>query len=254
MEIGNHIKKQKEFIISLSNYYSKAGFTKPCQMFTGSPRSWKRTFPASRDISDTKQYIQTYNIKVFVHSIYLCNLCKSTDSFRKNPFEYLKWELELGSTIGFKGIVVHCGKSLKIPLNKALDNMYNNLISLLPYINPICPILLETSSGQGTETIHTYDSFSKFYNRFTNEEKQKIRICIDTCHIFAAGHNPFQFIQKWNIDHPKSLELIHFNDSKENFSSRKDRHALPGEGFIGHEVMNNIANWGRNYSIPMVVE
>jgi len=254
MTIGKHIKKQKQFIISLRNYYNEENFIKPCQLFTGSPKSWIRSHPDSRDVLYTKQYIQTHNIIVFVHSIYLCNLCHPTDSFRKKALGYLKWELELGSTIGFKGIVVHCGKSLKIQLNKALDNMYKNLISLLPYINSTCPLLLETSSGQGTETIHTYNSFSTFYNRFTNEEKQKIRICIDTCHIFAAGHKPFEFIQKWNIDHPNSLELIHFNDSKEIFGSRKDRHALPGEGFIGYEVMNNIENWGMDNSIPMVVE
>ena len=64
MTIGKHIKKQKQFIISLRNYYNEENFIKPCQLFTGSPKSWIRSHPDSRDVLYTKQYIQTHNINV----------------------------------------------------------------------------------------------------------------------------------------------------------------------------------------------
>ena len=108
-----------------------------------------------------------------MHSIYLCNLCKPFIKFREKAFGCLLWELETGMLMGFNGVVVHCGKSLKLPLEEALNNMYTNMIILLPHINPTCPLLLETSSGQGSETLHQYDDLRNFYNRFTKEQKKR---------------------------------------------------------------------------------
>ena len=95
--------------------------------------------------------------------------------------------------MNFKGVVVHCGKYLKLDMQDALLNMYNNLIDLLPFTTKDCTILLETSAGQGTEVLHTYKMFSKFYALFSEKEQQKIAVCIDTCHVFA----PIRFYKKF---------------------------------------------------------
>ena len=255
MEIGTHIRKSKQFFSSLKAFYDKEeNNNRPCQIFTGSPKSWRRPALDAEDVLKTQNYINTYNLDVFVHSIYLCNLCKPFIIFREKAFACLKWELETGMLIGFKGIVIHCGKSLKMPLQEALDNMYKNMCVLLPYICPTCPLLLETSSGQGSETLYQYDELSNFYNRFSLDQQKKIRICVDTCHVFAAGHDPLEFLQKWVKDHPNSLVLVHYNDSKECCGAKKDRHAPPGEGHIGMERMNQIADWCKERNLPMILE
>ena len=255
MEIGTHIRKIKKFLPSLKAFYNyEENLKKPCQIFTGSPKFWRRPGLDPEDVLATKNYLEQYNLNVFVHSIYLCNLCKPFGVFREKAFACLKWELETGALIGFKGVVVHCGKSLKMPLEEALNNMYTNMSVLLPYICPTCPLLLETSSGQGSETLYQYNAFSKFYSRFTKEQQRKIKICIDTCHVFAAGHDPLEFLQKWDKDHPNTLVLVHYNDSKECCGAKKDRHAAPGEGHIGAEKMSLIADWCRERNLPMVLE
>ena len=255
MEIGTHIRKNKQFFLSLQAFYgNEDNLKRPCQIFTGSPKYWRRPSLQPEDVMATKRYIDKHNLSVFVHSIYLCNLCKPFIKFREKAFGCLLWELETGMLMGFKGVVVHCGKSLKLPLKEALDNMYKNMIILLPHINPTCPLLLETSSGQGSETLHQYDDLSNFYNRFTKEQKQKIKICIDTCHVFAAGHDPLEFMQKWEKDHPNSLVLVHYNDSQECCGAKKDRHAAPGEGHIGAEKMSLITDWCQERNLPMILE
>jgi deoxyribonuclease-4 len=255
MDIGTHISKSKQFYSSLRSFFDiDVNKNKPAQLFSGSPKYWRRPGITHIDVDLTNSFVKKYDLSVFIHSIYLINLCQPVEVFKKKAFECLKWELRAGLLLGFKGIVVHCGKSLKFPLEEALNNMYTNICSVFKYVSPTCPLLLETSSGQGTETLSTFDAFSQFYQRFTKEQQQLIKICIDTCHIFAAGHEPIQYLKKWDIQHPTSLVLVHFNDSKEECGKKKDRHAFPGEGWIGPEKMCIIEGWCRDKKIPMVLE
>ncbi len=254
-KLGTHIPKYISFIKSLKQFYEiNENIQKPSQIFTSSPTCWYRTHVTDNDYDETIQYIKHKNLSIYVHSLYLCNIAKSPVEFNLKAFDCLKWEFENGSILGFKGIVIHCGKSLKLTNEEALDNMYKNIMNLLPWVDSDCPFILETSSGQGSELLSSYEEFSNFYNSFDEESKSKIKICIDTCHVFAAGHEPLEFIKKWCIDHPNTLILVHFNDSKYPLGSNKDRHALPGQGFIGKEKMINIYEFCSNNNIHMVLE
>ena len=136
----------------------------------------------------------------------------------------------------------------------AIDNMFKNILQLLPHIDKTCPLLIETPAGQGTEVLTKIEEFSEFYSRFTKEQKEKVKICIDTCHVFACGYDPAEYLEKWNELQPDSIVLVHFNDSKCECGSKKDRHAPAGEGFIGLEKLNYIIEWCATLNIPMVRE
>ena len=256
-KIGTHISKKKTLFKTLTEFYKDpSNKLKPTQIFSGSPKFWRRSKVDPKDFENTKRYIDDRNLKVFIHSIYLINLSRSTEDFNEKAFDCLKYELELGAKVGFKGVVVHCGKSLKLAKNEALDNMYNNIIEIYNYgcISNSCPLLIETSAGQGTEVCTQIDEFMDFYSRFTMEQKAKIKICIDTCHVFAAGHDALDYLEKWNERFPESIVLVHYNDSKVEKGSKKDRHAYPGEGYIGKKKMLNIADFCMKNSLPMVIE
>ena len=256
MNIGTHIPKSKAFLSSLKSYFEKKEInkTKPVQIFSGSPKFWRRPNFNEEDVDATKIYINTHHLRVFVHSIYLINLCKSIEEFKKNAHPCLVWELDTGNRMGFRGVVVHCGKSLKMELSAALENMYTNLHELLPFVQNECPLLLETSSGQGSETCWKLEDLMAFYNRFTKEERTKIKICVDTCHVFAAGHDPEEFILQFEKNFPNSIVLVHFNDSKEAKGEKKDRHERPGKGKIGLAKMTEVARWCFSHQIPMIME
>ena len=161
MEIGTHIQKNKSFSSSLKKFFEGGKKNMPVQMFSGSPKFWRRSKLTKEEITTTKNYIIDNNLSVFIHSIYLINLCRTPEEFKEKAFACLKWEMQVGLISGFKGIVVHCGKSLKLPLEMALNNMFNNIIAILRHTSPTCPLLLETSSGQGSETLWRFDEFSK---------------------------------------------------------------------------------------------
>ena len=113
---------------------------------------------------------------------------------------------------------------------------------------------IETSAGQGTEVCTTIQEFMDFYDRFTQEQRVKIKICIDTCHVFAAGHEALDYLEKWHKRFPGSIVLVHYNDSKEPLGKKKDRHAYPGDGHIGKNKMLKIADFCMKNNFPMVIE
>ena len=253
--VGKHIPKQKTYLATLTQWIHECNNSDvlPAQLFTGSPKSYQRKCPSDHDLQQTSNLLHHYNIPLFIHSIYLINFCRPPHECQP-AFDYFRKELKLGRYLGSCGVVIHCGKHLKKPLKGALDTMYQNLCSLSQSATVDCPILLETPAGQGTEILFHYKEFSDFYRRFTPEERHVIKICIDTCHVFAAGHDPLQYLQDWMAEFPQSLSLVHFNDSLCERHSRKDRHAFPGTGHIGISKMTAIAVWCQEHHIPMVYE
>ena len=150
MDIGTHIAKSKQFYTSLKTFYDiENNKNKPSQLFSGSPKYWRRPGITRKDVDLTKSYIDTHHLSVFTHSIYLINLCQPPTVFKEKAFDCLKWELQAGLLLGFKGVVVHCGKSLKFPLAEALDNMYTNLCSLFKHVAPTCPSALRNVIWSG---------------------------------------------------------------------------------------------------------
>ena len=109
---------------------------------------------------------------------------------------------------------------------------------------------LETPAGQGTETLKGEDEFIDFVESFGGDPR--LKVCLDTCHVFACGHEPLRFIDK--LLRKGFLHLVHFNDSKEPCGSCKDRHAFVGSGHIGTEKMSQIAQKCSESLIPMVIE
>lgn len=235
--LGKHCEKKKTFFDTLN------GISYPIQIFTGSPKSWKRNNPNEEDIEKTKKIITEKNIILFIHSLYFINLAK--DNLKQ--IENLNWELSTGLSLGSKGIVVHVGKHLNT-IKHPLDVMYNNIMKL--NISPKCPLILETPAGQGTECLVDIEEFIKFVKRFDN----RLKVCIDTCHVWASGYNPMEYIEKFINEAPNKLVLVHFNDSKNEKGSKKDRHEIPTKGFIGKEIMDKVFQYCTKMKIPMIIE
>jgi len=94
-------------------------------------------------------------------------------------------------------------------------------------------LILETSSGQGTELLDNYQDFLNFYNDFDEEQKKFLKICIDTCHIWASGYELMEVldltIKNGNI---KDVAVVHLNNSKNPKGSNLDRHEIINSGHI----------------------
>ena len=93
--------------------------------------------------------------------------------------------------MGGYGSVFHVGKGLTLWKDEGIDNMYSfisKVIEKIQMIDSKSQYILETSAGQGTELLTQMEEMGIFYHRFTEEQRKNIKICIDTCHVYAAGY------------------------------------------------------------------
>jgi deoxyribonuclease-4 len=159
--------------------------------------------------------------------------------------------LDYAKRIGLRGVVVHVGKSVARAPKDALENMRVNLVKAMESATKSCPILLETPAGQGTELLTDYDEFLDFVESFKDE---RLRVCVDTCHVYATGYCPYEYLKGVVADHLPLLKLVHFNDSHGLCDSCVDRHAFIGTGHIGIDIMTKIATLCVEKGIDMVIE
>ena len=238
--IGCHMSKLKSLALTVFGLPTD----RPSQIFLAGPQSSKLEI-ADEELAAAGAIVSNY----FIHSPYIINLCtKASAENEAYHTRLLIKNLQYGVIAGAKGVVVHVGKSTTQPLEEALETMRSNLLEAMEHATPTCPVILETPAGQGSEVLCDADTFIAFVRTI---DDPRIRICVDTCHVFACGHDPMDYIKKVPDGF---LKLIHFNDSAAASGSRLDRHAFVGEGHIGLVRMTEIAHYAVARAIPMLVE
>jgi deoxyribonuclease-4 len=210
------------------------------------------------------KYINKHDIKVVVHSSYSSNIAANWD---KNTYWMLTLEEEVSfcNKVGAFGLVIHFGKSMELKIADGYNNMFTSLIYLhhktLNMLN--VKLILETPAGQGTEMCSHFDDLVYFYNKFkiNDEIYNRIKLCIDTCHIFSAGYDvrTYKYIREYlKLFNQKigisNLVLVHLNDSKTPLGGQLDRHEILGKGYIGKKGMLSLFKFFEYYDIPMVIE
>ena len=223
--------------------------TSPYQIFLNGPQNTNISVKDD-DIRRTAEYIDNNKLNVFIHSPYILNLA---NEFVEGEWQYKLFRkyLEVGVSMKAKGVVIHVAKHTKQPYSSAITAMRKNLEVFKQFASVDCPILLETPAGQGTETLTKRKEFCDFVQEFNDE---RIRVCVDTCHVFASGHQPLEYLQYIVENHRSLLKLVHYNDSQDACGSCLDRHAFIGTGKIGLLKMTEIAHFCKVNNTPMVVE
>jgi deoxyribonuclease IV len=244
--IGSHISKLKSLVATVQSTPP----SRPFQIFLGNPQSTNLSI-TDAELAATAQIVGVSKAQVFIHSPFIINMCTEPGMQDDYQLKCLIKNLKYGAAMGAKGVVVHVGKSTKQSLDSAMSHMVLNIAKAAEEASPECPLLLETPAGQGTEVLTDYKEFVEFVKMIGSPN---LKICIDTCHVFACGHNPLTYIQKVIEDDKSLLHLIHFNDSKTPCGSRVDRHAFCGTGHIGFDAMHEIAKVCSHVNVPMVVE
>ena len=208
-------------------------------------------------------YNKKNNIGVYIHASYTINLARDWDKYSIMVKQFIE-EIKLAYMVNAKGIIIHLGKSLTYQYSVAINNMFTSLVYIVNKTsNYPVSILIETSSGQGSEMCTKIDCLSHLYKKFSLNESlsKRINICIDTCHIFAGGYDirTKEQVKKFltNFDKLigiKNIKLIHLNDSIYELNSNRDRHASIGEGKIGMNGLKHFFKFARKNNIDVILE
>ncbi len=235
---------------------------KAMAIFSKNQRRWEAAPLTEESIEKFKKNLEFSKIKpehVLVHDSYLINLGNADKEKRTKSLNAFIDEIQRVEQLGLKLLNFHpgshlneithskCIKLIASGINKAIDKTEDAIL------------VIENTAGQGSNLGHTFEQIAEIIDQVEN--KDRVGVCLDTCHTFAAGYDladpagfkdtmrQFEQIIGW-----KYLKGVHLNDSKFDVGKKKDRHAPIGQGFIGLKPFEWLMNHPKFENIPMALE
>ena len=256
--IGSHVgfKKDTQLLGSLKEALSYGANT--FMFYTGAPQNTMRYDIDDSLTKEAMSIIEKEGIdysKVIVHAPYIVNLANNKDPDKYNfSINFLKEEVNRCEKLGIKYLVLHPGSHVGLGVDVGIKNIVDAINIILE--DSTVTILLETMAGKGSEIGSNFKEIKKIITGVKN--KDRIGVCMDTCHMNDAGYDVSNFDQLLDyFDDIVGLDYvkcIHVNDSKNEKNSHKDRHENIGCGTIGFDNLINIIYNPRLESIPKILE
>lgn len=229
--------------------------------YTGSNQSTLR-FPINKELTEKAHKIMLENgfdkTKCIVHAPFIINLANNTDPAKYNFYiNFFKEELKRCIELDIRNMVLHPGSYTSLDRQTGIENIAFGLNEVLKDIDGV-NLLLEYMSGKGTEVGSSIDDLSGIINLLDESVKEKVFVCLDTCHMNDSGidiANIEEFLDEFDKKIGiNKIKCIHINDSYNVVGAHKDRHANIGYGTIGFEKLLNVIYNSRLDNIPKILE
>ncbi len=231
------------------------------QIFTRNRNRWKSKKLSAKEIDlFHKACDETSILAVAAHNSYLINLASARSHVLEKSFRALLQELERAELLGIPYLVMHPGAHVGDGEKKGLRRIADALNRVFERTSDYrVKILLEMTAGQGTSLGYRLEHLAEILEM--TESQERLGVCMDTCHAFAAGYDfrttkaYRQFFGEFDrILGLDRLRLFHLNDSKNRLGSRVDRHEHPGAGFIGLKAFSFFLNDPKLAHLPFLIE
>jgi deoxyribonuclease IV len=229
-------------------------FTKNANQWNAKPLSEDEIRTFRRALADSKLKFPT------AHDSYLINIASPDEVLYKRSIAAFIDELERAEALALSYLVMHPGAHT----GSGEEAGIKRAIAAFDEIHSHCSgfktmVLLETTAGQGTTLGYRFEHLAAI--REGVKQPERLGVCLDTCHVFAAGYalgtdEEYEetFDRFGKTIGIKQLKLFHLNDSVKSFQSRVDRHAAIGHGCIGLEPFRRLVNDSRFKKLPMILE
>lgn len=242
--------------------YAREMGAEAVQVFVANPRGWAT--PTGNPVQDERfrAACAAGSIPAYVHAPYLINFGSHNAATVEKSVESLRHSLRRGREIGALGVVVHTGSATGgRPREAAYAQIREHMLPLLDELthedDPF--LLLESTAGQGSSLCSTAEEFGPYFEAL--DRHPMLGICLDTCHVFAAGHDLAEpGGTKLTLDllvdtvGEGRLKLVHANDSEAAVGAHRDRHANIGRGHIGREAFAELFTHPAMAGVPLITE
>jgi deoxyribonuclease-4 len=231
------------------------------QVFASNPRGW--AMPDANVEADKlfRDKALELDIETYVHAPFLINLGSPTVATYENSVASTAYSLKRAKEIGSKGAVIHTGSAVDAGhVDKAWKQIKKGMMPVLTKLTDEDPwLLLEPTAGQGQSLVKKLDDLLYYFEAL--EWHPKVGVCLDTCHVFAAGHD---IAKKGGMTETLDLlvklvgieriQLIHANDSMDVCGALKDRHQNLGDGEIGIKPFEELLAHPVAQNAPLILE
>ena len=229
------------------------------QLFTKMANRWAERAVDTAEAKAFKDGLaQTDVAATVVHDSYLINLASPDPTLRRRSIESFVAELERCRALGITYLVSHPGNFMD-ERAAGIQRNADAITEALERVGGSTVLCMETTAGAGTVIGSTFEELAQLLDLVPAPQRKRMGICVDTCHIYSAGYDLVRdFDGVWaRFDHvlgAKRLKVLHLNDSKMPFDSRRDRHELIAEGTLGAEPFRRIMTADRFRAIAKVLE
>ena len=258
MIIGSHVSfNSKGLLGSVEEALSYGANT--FMIYTGAPQNTKRKEIDTDNVHKAHELMKVSGIdinNVICHAPYIINLAnKSKPEAWEFSINFLCQELKRCEILGIKYIVLHPGSAVVHTKEEAIENICDALNDVIN-IDTNVMILLETMAGKGTECGCNIYEIKEILDHIIF--KEKIGVCLDTCHLNDSGVNVGNFKEYLSLFNEligiDKIKCIHINDSVNPPESHKDRHANFGYGTIGFDNLINVIYEDKLKDVPKILE
>lgn len=231
------------------------------QVFVKGNTRWAFPEPKPDDVAEWRARLKNSLVRqVIAHTIYLVNLASQNPEFYRKSVDDMVDELNRCHQLGIADLVMHPGAHGGIGMEQGIEQIARSLDIIFDATPAVkTRVLLECTAGSGTAVGSRFEEIAAIIKRIRN--KKRVGVCVDTCHLFAAGYDlrtKEQYEAVWRefdrLIGLKHLRAIHLNDSKKALGSHADRHEHIGKGQLGLEAFRLLLNDPRFHGIPMVLE
>jgi deoxyribonuclease-4 len=239
------------------------------QIFTGNPRGWALSHGKPAEDARFRDLVGERGTRVFIHAPYLVNLGSPTAATYERSAASVAHNLRRAVEIGAEGVVVHTGSFVDPAGEGGSAARYAAAMrqvreALLPILDSIADdaapwLLLEPTAGQGRSLCAGVEDLQPYLEAL--DFHPKAGICLDTCHVFAAGApldepggTTATVDRVVEIGGAGRLRLVHANDSMDVRGAFKDRHQRIGEGHIGEAAFTELFAHPATAGVPFILE
>lgn len=201
------------------------------QIFLGDPQDWKPPTIAYLDGADAlKAAVEAAGLALYVHAPYLVNVASSNNRIRMPSRKILQQQIDAAASIGARGLIVHGGHVLaKEDPSIGVENWRKTFERMEMRL----PILIENTAGGDNAMARKLDALSRLWDAVG---EFGAGFCLDTCHAFAGGEDLVDVVDRVRAITGR-IDLVHLNNSRDEFDSARDRHANIAAGTIDPEQL-----------------
>ncbi len=263
--VGTHVPVGKGLVAGALARADELG-CEAIQIFAGNPRGWAHSAGNADEDARFRKAAAERGMRTFIHSPYLINLGSPTRATWEKSVASIAHNLRRAAELGVEGVVVHTG-SFVDPTGSdeqyaaAMRRVRDGLLPLLEAVaDDSAPwLLLEPTAGQGRSLCAGVDDLEPYLAAL--DLHPKAGICLDTCHVFAAGAPLDEpggaaatLDRLVEVGGPERLRLVHANDSMDVRGAFRDRHQKIGEGHIGTQAFAELLAHPATAGVPFILE
>ena len=259
MIIGSHVSMSAPDYVLGSVKEALSYGANALMLYTGAPQNTRRKAMEELKVKEALALLDEHHIPhehIIVHAPYIINLanCQKQETFELGV-EFLRKEIERVKALGAKYLVLHPGSHVQAGEEAGLTRIVEGLDLAMENIGEV-EIAIETMAGKGSELGYNFEQIRYLIEHAKHGDR--LRVCMDTCHLHDAGFDVSDFDAILEaFDRVISLErlvCIHVNDSKNVRGARKDRHANIGFGEIGFDALNRIVHHEKLQHVVKILE